>query len=192
MAVEADEVLGISPFEIPDARLVAELCAAGARGVLDLGHGDRRARRALDQTARWTSGPFGVRMGESCDFPIDELPDAVALVVVPAGRAVPTGRRTLVEVTDLEQARRAIAAGAAGLIARGRRSRRPGRRADHVRAAAAAAGRAGRADLGVRRHRTAHRRRRDRRRRRRRRAGHAAGAAAVRVALPRGGRRAVR
>ena len=113
-------MLGISPFETPDARLVAELCTAGAVGVLDLGAGDRRARRALDQTTRWTSGPFGVRLGEDCDFPIDELPDAVQLIVVPAGRAVPAGRRTFfVEVTDLDQARRAIAAGASGLIARG-------------------------------------------------------------------------
>jgi acyl transferase domain-containing protein/NAD(P)H-dependent flavin oxidoreductase YrpB (nitropropane dioxygenase family)/NADP-dependent 3-hydroxy acid dehydrogenase YdfG len=119
VAVEADEVLGISPFETPDARLVAELCAAGALGVLDLGAGDRRARRALDQAVRWTAGPFGVRLGEHCAFPIEELPEAVELVVVPAGRAVPAGRRTLVEVTDLAEAGRAIAAGAAGLIARG-------------------------------------------------------------------------
>ena len=101
-------MLGISPFETPDARLVAELCAAGAVGVLDLGAGDRRARRALDQTTRWTSGPrSGSRSGEDCDFPIDELPDAAVQLIAGARwprRARWAARTFFVEVTDLDEA----------------------------------------------------------------------------------------
>ncbi|CRK56359.1 modular polyketide synthase [Alloactinosynnema sp. L-07] len=113
-------LIGISPFGGPDARLVAALSAAGAVGVLDLGAGDRRAMAELDRVTQWTSAPFGVRLADCSDTP--DLPDQVDLVVLGGDRtdvATFAGRRVLVEVTSLAQARSAVAAGASGVIARG-------------------------------------------------------------------------
>ncbi len=118
-----ESVLGITPFGEPDARLVAALCAAGAFGVLDLGVGDRRAREELALALKWVPGEFGVRFGAACSVDLAALPEQVTVVVfdgLPAmGDGVGRGRRALVEVTDLAQARAAIDAGADGLIARG-------------------------------------------------------------------------
>ncbi|GLZ40426.1 type I polyketide synthase [Actinokineospora sp. NBRC 105648] len=117
MFLGTDTVVGISPFGQPDARLVAAVGTAGAHGVLDLGTGDRGARRQLDLLAHWTSG-FGVRLGADCALTESDLPDGVDLVVTGVG--APVGRvRTLVEVTSLAEARRAVADGAHGIIARG-------------------------------------------------------------------------
>src|SRR5262249_39560432 len=41
------QVIGVSPFESPDVRLVCAFDRAGALGVLDLGHDAGRAREAL-------------------------------------------------------------------------------------------------------------------------------------------------
>src|SRR3954447_14752263 len=69
-------VMGVSPGERPNARLVAAVCHAGGLGVLDLGRGgpgldrpglDRRwAVRALDQLADEVAGTFGVRVPAGC------------------------------------------------------------------------------------------------------------------------------
>ncbi|MFB9908674.1 SDR family NAD(P)-dependent oxidoreductase [Allokutzneria oryzae] len=119
-------IIGVSPFGEPNARLVAALCRAGAIGVLDLGPGDRRARRALDLATRWTPGTFGVRVAPGCVLRPRDLPTRVDTVVLgvgspwsPAEAAFAEGVRVLAEVTSPEQARAAVAAGAHGLIARG-------------------------------------------------------------------------
>ncbi|GIG63445.1 polyketide synthase [Longispora fulva] len=124
MAIAAESIIGVSPFGEPDARLVAALCSAGALGVLDLGSGDRRARRELDLAQRWTTGPFGVRLGPRFAGTPGDLPARVEVVVLGTDRidvatAGAGGRRVLVEVTSLAEAAAAAAAGAHGILARG-------------------------------------------------------------------------
>jgi len=117
-------VIGVSPFEQPNARLVASVCRAGGLGVLDLGAGDRHAREALGQTARWASGPFGVRVTTGCALGPTDLPAVVDTVLLatslPWSPADLIQRyRVLAEVADVEGAQRAARQGVHGLVARG-------------------------------------------------------------------------
>ncbi|MEZ0089149.1 SDR family oxidoreductase [Streptacidiphilus sp. EB129] len=135
----ADLVIGITPFQEPDAGLAAALCRAGALGVLDLGAGDRRSREALAALGESAPGPFGVRIGGACRITPEELlrpgrtsphtvvlaPDATDWAPGDRGPGPEADCRVLAEVTDLEQALRAVRAGARGLIARGSESGGP-------------------------------------------------------------------
>jgi acyl transferase domain-containing protein/NAD(P)H-dependent flavin oxidoreductase YrpB (nitropropane dioxygenase family)/NAD(P)-dependent dehydrogenase (short-subunit alcohol dehydrogenase family)/acyl carrier protein len=114
-------VVGITPFEEPNAPLVVALARAGAMGVLDLGRDASRARAALAEVCRWWPGDFGVRVGAECPLSPADLPEQVTVVVhgpTPRWPAEP-GRRCFVEVTSVAQARAAIRAGASGVIAKG-------------------------------------------------------------------------
>jgi acyl transferase domain-containing protein/NAD(P)H-dependent flavin oxidoreductase YrpB (nitropropane dioxygenase family)/acyl carrier protein len=119
-----DLVIGVSPFGEPNARLVASVCRAGGLGVLDLGAGDHHAREALGATDRMACGPFGVRVAAGCALTPGDLPAQVDTVLLGADLTwQPTElaqrHRVLVEVTGVEEARRAARRGAHGLVARG-------------------------------------------------------------------------
>ncbi len=118
---ERELVLGITPFEEPNAPLAVALARAGAVGVLDLGRDASRARAALADVCRWWPDSFGVRIPAHCPLSPADLPERVDLVVhAPGSQCAPTPwRRTLVEVTSTAQARTAVQAGANGLIAKG-------------------------------------------------------------------------
>ncbi|MGW7005091.1 SDR family NAD(P)-dependent oxidoreductase [Streptomyces sp. NPDC054933] len=128
----AEIVIGITPFQEPDAGLAAAVCRANALGVLDLGSGDGRWRRELSKLREWVPGPFGVRVGPSCKASPEDLrsadgtaPHTVVLAAEVPGwdpATLAAEHHLLVEVTDLEQARAAVRAGAHGLIARGSES----------------------------------------------------------------------
>ncbi|MGH4011477.1 MAG: beta-ketoacyl synthase N-terminal-like domain-containing protein, partial [Pseudonocardiaceae bacterium] len=114
-------VLGITPFEEPNAALTVALARAGAMGVLDLGRDAGRARAALAQVCRWWPGPFGVRVPAGCPLsPVDlsERVDAVVSGPSPQWPSAP-GQRTFIEVISVAEARAAVRAGAYGLIAKG-------------------------------------------------------------------------
>ncbi|MEY9947960.1 beta-ketoacyl synthase N-terminal-like domain-containing protein, partial [Kitasatospora sp. GAS1066B] len=147
-----DLVIGITPFQEPDAGLAEAVCRAGALGVLDLGSGDRQAREEFARLRSRTPGRFGVRIGRHCRLTPADLgpqdgrgPDTLLLAVDtpgwnPPGSDTPGSNtpgcaapgwdlaaladeyRLLVEVTDLAQALAAVRAGARGLIARGAES----------------------------------------------------------------------
>ncbi|MGH3982051.1 MAG: beta-ketoacyl synthase N-terminal-like domain-containing protein, partial [Pseudonocardiaceae bacterium] len=114
-------VLGITPFEEPNAHLAAALARAGAVGVLDLGRNAGRARAALADVCRWWTGPFGVRVPAQCPLSPADLPEQVDAVVHGPGSQWPSapGRRVFIEVVSVAQARAAVQAGAYGLIAKG-------------------------------------------------------------------------
>jgi len=114
-------VMGITPFEQPNADLVVALARAGAAAVLDLGRDATTAHAALSDVCRWWSGCFGVRVPPGCPVPPAELPQQVNLVVHGLGARWPMtpGRRTLVEVSSIAQARLAVRDGAQGVIAKG-------------------------------------------------------------------------
>jgi acyl transferase domain-containing protein/NAD(P)H-dependent flavin oxidoreductase YrpB (nitropropane dioxygenase family)/NADP-dependent 3-hydroxy acid dehydrogenase YdfG len=110
-------VICLSPLQRPDAGLVAAACRAGALGVLDLGADRDSAEHALRALAG-AAKEFGVRVTHDLDV---ELPRAVTTVIVDGAALAAkfAGRRVLAQVTSLDEARAAIAAGAAGVIAKG-------------------------------------------------------------------------
>ncbi len=117
--IDIEPVVGISPFERPDARLVVALARAGALGVLDLGRDSAVAEQALSVLMRRAPRGFGVRIPAGIDVPA--LPQEARVVVVPASTPVARwkDRIVLVQVTSLAEARTALAHGATGLIAKG-------------------------------------------------------------------------
>ncbi len=118
---ERELVVGITPFEEPNAPLVVALARAGAVSVLDLGRDASWARAALADVCRWWPGGFGVRVPAECPLSPAELPEQVEVVVHGPGSRWPSepGRRSFVEITSVAQARAAVRAGAYGLIAKG-------------------------------------------------------------------------
>ncbi|WP_229686466.1 beta-ketoacyl synthase N-terminal-like domain-containing protein, partial [Longimycelium tulufanense] len=119
-----DQVVGVTPFGRPAARLTVAVARAGGLGVLDLGRDRERALAALDEVTGWWGGPFGVRVPAGCDVRPEELPPAVDTILVDApafATALPygRGRRLWAEVVDLAEAYAALRQGAHGLIARG-------------------------------------------------------------------------
>ncbi len=132
---DRDLVLGITPFEEPNAALAVAIERAGGLGILGLGHDANANRVALAETARWSrrGSTFGVRVPAGCPLAAPELPAPVDTVVLGIGSswspadAVRTGRRVLVEVTSLALARTATAGATRphGLIAKGSESGGP-------------------------------------------------------------------
>ncbi len=124
---DRDLVVGITPFEEPNAALVVALARGGALGVLDLGRDPGSARAALAQVCRWWPGGFGVRVPTGCPLLPTDLPVQVDTVVSGtvfvsgsgSGWVGVPGRRMLVEVVSVAEGRAAFRAGAYGLIARG-------------------------------------------------------------------------
>ncbi len=118
---EQELVVGITPFEEPNAPLAVALARAGAVGVLDLGRDAVSARAALADVCRWWSGGFGVRVPAGCPLSPADLPEQVRVVVHGPGSRWPSasGRRAFVEVTSVVEAHAAVRAGVYGLIAKG-------------------------------------------------------------------------
>ena len=112
-----EPIVGITPFERPDPGLAIALARAGALAVLDLGRDPEVAEAALEQVRR-SVRRFGVRVPRGVNV---ALPESVEVVVVDGPESVAPfrGRQVLAQVTSLEEARAALAAGANGLIAKG-------------------------------------------------------------------------
>ncbi|MDQ0945571.1 SDR family NAD(P)-dependent oxidoreductase [Streptomyces sp. V1I1] len=118
-----DLVVVVSPFEEPNAPMVAAAGRAGALGLLDLGRDRDRARTAMAELR----GRYGVRLPAGCPLTPDELPAAVDTVLLTepwwrTGTEVwaAGGRRQVwAEVISPAEAAAAVAAGAAGLVAKG-------------------------------------------------------------------------
>ena len=114
-------VICVSPLEMPDVgvAVAARDAGAGAIGVVDLG---RDLARARAQLARLPRG-VGVRIPDNVEIDPGELPAHLELVIAGApdqvARHASAGRRVLAQVTSLDEARAALAAGAAALIAKG-------------------------------------------------------------------------
>lgn len=106
-------VVGLTPFERPDARLVRALVRAGRPAFLDLGRDDGARRRALTALRGLT---FGVRVPDG--VAIGDLPDTVDQVIVTAGSDLQGlgDRRLLVEVRTADDIAWAIAHDAAALV----------------------------------------------------------------------------
>jgi acyl transferase domain-containing protein/NAD(P)H-dependent flavin oxidoreductase YrpB (nitropropane dioxygenase family) len=122
VARENELVIGFCPLGEQNPRLVAEVTRARGLGVLDVGTGDRAARQALADALRWAAGPIGVRLRGECALTPQDLLVHTIVLGADDTRWRPAdfpGRRVLVEVVSLDEARCAVDAGAHGLIARG-------------------------------------------------------------------------
>jgi hypothetical protein len=118
---ERELVVGVTPFEEPNAFLVVALARAGVWSVLDLGRDAAGARAALVEVCRWWSGDFGVRVAVGCPLICPSRSVWWCTGGIRNGR-VCLGGRSVVEVVSLTQARAAVRAGADGLIAKGLRT----------------------------------------------------------------------
>src|SRR5258708_28165918 len=100
-AQDHDLIIGVTPFEVPNARLAAALCRAGALGVLDLGRDSVRARTAFAQMSDWTKKSWGVRVPTGCPLGPHEIPPRATTAVLPFAHASRpqqrAGRRPLVD-----------------------------------------------------------------------------------------------
>jgi acyl transferase domain-containing protein/NAD(P)H-dependent flavin oxidoreductase YrpB (nitropropane dioxygenase family)/NADP-dependent 3-hydroxy acid dehydrogenase YdfG len=125
-----DLVMGITPFNEPNADLVVAVERAGYLGVLDLGPDGAAARTALDRVLRLV-GRLGVRVTGGCTLAPADLPPEVDTVLVDLEVAPDTWRistagmrrnrhpRVLAEVTSPQEAAAALRHGVDGLVARG-------------------------------------------------------------------------
>ncbi len=117
-------ILGITPFQNPDVSLLSALTKAGAYGILDLGLDEERARSSIKTASSVIKGNFGIRIPESAEYRIEELPENVNSVVFPDPESFRPykGAANLVQVTSLEEAKEAESNGADGVIAKGSES----------------------------------------------------------------------
>ncbi len=124
MQQRLQEIIAITPFECPDAALTLAACRAGALGVLDTGRDAPAAHAAIARLAVLPADSAGLRVPANIAIDARTLPASIGTIVVDAGTSLDAwaGRRVLVQVTSLAQARAAAAAGAAGLIAKGHES----------------------------------------------------------------------
>ncbi len=109
------QVVGLTPFERPDARLVRSLARSGRLALLDLGRDPRKTRQALIDLGDTTCG---VRVPEGVAVSPSTWPAGVHTVVAPLGTRADQvgGRRLFVEVRSVEEALEAIADGAHGVV----------------------------------------------------------------------------
>src|SRR6266702_1034040 len=93
---QRESVLVAGPGGLPNARLAAAACRAGATGIVDLGRSGPAARRALELAFWWTRsadgavGRFGVRADSGFRLDVAELSSFVLLQqLVAANLGVP-------------------------------------------------------------------------------------------------------
>jgi acyl transferase domain-containing protein/NAD(P)H-dependent flavin oxidoreductase YrpB (nitropropane dioxygenase family)/NAD(P)-dependent dehydrogenase (short-subunit alcohol dehydrogenase family) len=115
-------LIAITPFQYPDARLVIALDKAGVLGVLDPGFDTEKAKQALSKLIERIPCQFGVVDRGSIETSLVPL-DAVIILPGPDySVACWSPRPVLAQVTSLNEALRAEASGAFGLIAKGNES----------------------------------------------------------------------
>ncbi|MTW04779.1 type I polyketide synthase, partial [Pseudoduganella ginsengisoli] len=122
-----NSVLIVSPFETPDARLVADAMRAGAFAFLDIGRDWPQARAAITRVQAAAPGSFGLRIPEGVR--VDETALAplrervkVLMHAAPAAFQPLSGFFHVVQVVSLEEALEAQRLGAHGLILKGAES----------------------------------------------------------------------
>jgi NAD(P)H-dependent flavin oxidoreductase YrpB (nitropropane dioxygenase family) len=132
--MRCSDVLALTPCGFPDPSPAIAACRAGARGFLDIEFADEpAARSALRQLARFTSTPFGVRVGPEilAFLPalFQEHHERLAWILLAGGnhpdlagwveRLRRHERQVWWEAVSLEEARRGHEWGADGLVLKG-------------------------------------------------------------------------
>ncbi|WP_298741338.1 type I polyketide synthase [uncultured Chitinophaga sp.] len=114
------KIIGVTPYEQPDVRLVLSLMKANATPVLHLGRDKQQAIDALNALTAQTSQPFGVCFTGAALADIT-LPDQVTLAIMPFGTKIPLKAHVQVfyQVHTVGEAHKARAAKASGIIIKG-------------------------------------------------------------------------
>lgn len=116
------EVIGIVPFQYSDERLVIALAKGGALGVLDPGSNPLSVDQALLALTKCSKQRIGI-LGREC---IDSsVVPADTIIILPGPNYSLNDwspRTVLAQVTSVDEAMKAQAAGVAGLIAKGNES----------------------------------------------------------------------
>jgi len=113
-------IIGITPFERPDVKLMLSLQNASAFPVLHLGRDRAEAVEAIRQLVLKCPNGFGVCL-VSDDFMNVPLPEQVKLMVLPYGIKPPENKhaKLLYQIHTIDEARQAYADGADGIIVKG-------------------------------------------------------------------------
>ncbi|CAM2068494.1 SDR family NAD(P)-dependent oxidoreductase [Sulfidibacter corallicola] len=118
-------LIGMTPLHVPDLRLALALNDTPALAVLDLGRDPDNAPRHLEEMARKSTAPFGIRLSPGLNPPLPQHARNWQWVVADVTcnwEPFMFTHRTLVQVKSLAEARQAVARGACGLIAKGNES----------------------------------------------------------------------
>jgi acyl transferase domain-containing protein len=114
------ELLILSPFEMPDTRLVSAAIRAGAGGILHLGKDCQLAKELVTEFSRKTRSTFGICITPSTvlDF---TLPVNVTKIIVPFGYKgkLNSQAEILYQVHSTEEAEKAIARKASAIVIKG-------------------------------------------------------------------------
>ena len=113
-------IIGVTPFEIPDSKLVSNLQKADCFPVLSLGHNITETENALHSLVELGISDFGVSINSAAFANID-LPAQVSLIIAPYDFVIKrkTSAKIIYQVFDLESAMAAQANGADGIIVKG-------------------------------------------------------------------------
>ncbi|MGM9478793.1 SDR family NAD(P)-dependent oxidoreductase [Pedobacter sp. GSP4] len=113
-------IIGVTPFEIPDSRLVSNLQKADCFPALSLGHSIIEAQDAIASVIATGISDFGVSIN-SADLASIKLPIEVSLVITPFDLTLKTKTtaKIIYQVFDLESALAAEKNGAYGIIVKG-------------------------------------------------------------------------
>ena len=126
-------LLGLTPFEEPDARLAIAFARGGGVAILDLGRDVAAAAAVLAVSTGKMSHGFGIRIPSGAASTLGlltgDLPEHVRLIVVDgddrtaltvaSAFCAASSRALLVQVTSIFEAKSAAEKGAAGLIVKG-------------------------------------------------------------------------
>ncbi|RZA27006.1 MAG: SDR family oxidoreductase [Proteobacteria bacterium] len=124
-------IVGLTPFETPDAGLVEAFQRAGSLGILDLGRQPQIGLSALDQLSTRGLRGFGVRIPELNLYPNLTLPSLVTHVVLDAKDLLNSTvsleqfskQKVWIQVCSMKEARETVSAFRPhGLIAKGSES----------------------------------------------------------------------
>lgn len=135
MFVDAFQILALTPSASSDPAIAIAACRAGALGILNLEYSQDVADiySLINKVQKYTANPFGVKLGHLPAASVIELvksfPAQVEVLILTtrihalAGPNIAKNSHKelsiIVEVTDVQQAVKAVESGAAGLIAKG-------------------------------------------------------------------------
>lgn len=116
-------IIGLTPFEKPDVKLMQTLHQAGAFPVLSLGHDLAAAQQALDELDHTDIPSYGIYLSnEQCTSL--QIPQKVRMAILPLGSLISSAPDlpSVYQVTSLDEARMAEQSGAEGIIIKGNES----------------------------------------------------------------------
>ncbi|HEY4490488.1 MAG TPA: nitronate monooxygenase, partial [Acidobacteriota bacterium] len=120
--LESLRFLSITPCEKPDLSLARAFSKQASAIAIDIGRDPACWEAIFSGISLISSSCCGIRIPDHVEINPDEVPDAVAFVILGAECELKKWRArfpVVVQVTSLEQAKSALAGGALGLIAKG-------------------------------------------------------------------------